>query len=599
MTTLLYTIEEMADSNLTFAKVVANPSVYSWSQAYHAGKLFAVLSLETEDDLKEKDYLNVLGKEILDNLEQEFFALEKKDLESIKQAVLETSKKVADDVSCSFSVAAFIGNILYVYILGDGKITLKRDGKLGNLIESYDQTSTSLKFASGFLQDDDTIILQTKQFARAISSEVLTELLNTLTPSEAAENLAPLIHEKEESGASSIIINYKPEEKIEDPIQEEPEEIKEEHVTEEQPAPFYESNFSNSAKFTNSLRPLRSVFSKIKFPGTSSLNHPRKVILTVVVLIVIVFVASVAFALKNQQDTKVKAEFAQIYPAAEKKYEEGQGLMELNQILAKDSFTQAKNILEQGVNKLPKNSSEQKQVLSLLEKINSALGSSANLAKVSAKQVDLSKSAILSLETKQSGVSYAYDDKNIYMLSTDGIYSFDLDGANKKQIIKNSDIWQSGVSVFPYSGYLYVTDKKQGQIIKFIPTDTGYSNNNYFAQTQDFPKAVSMAIDNNIYVLSSDGSINKYFKGSSADFSLKGLDKDLSSPIKIYTTPDFDNIYVLDKGNGRIVVFDKSGNYKAAYSASIIKNAKDFDVLEKDKIIYILSSGKLYEIDLK
>ena len=58
---------------MTFAKIVANPSAFSWSQVYSAGKLFAVISLEAQEETLEKDFLNVLGKEILNTLEQEFF----------------------------------------------------------------------------------------------------------------------------------------------------------------------------------------------------------------------------------------------------------------------------------------------------------------------------------------------------------------------------------------------------------------------------------------------------------------------------------------------------------------------------------------------
>jgi hypothetical protein len=206
---------------------------------------------------------------------------------------------------------------------------------------------------------------------------------------------------------------------------------------------------------------------------------------------------------------------------------------------------------------------------------------------------------MLSLETKQSGISFSYDDKNIYELTQTGVYSFSLDGTNKKQIVENNNMWQEGIGIFPYFGNLYILDKKQGQIIKLVQTESGYSNSNYFNSKQDLSKANSLAIDNNIYVLETSGNVNKYFKGSPVDFSLKGLNKNLSAPIKIYTTPDFENIYILDKGNGRIVVFDKNGNFKADYNDSIVKNAKDFDVLEKDKIVYVLSLGKLYQIDIK
>jgi len=55
----------------------------------------------------------------------------------------------------------------------------------------------------------------------------------------------------------------------------------------------------------------------------------------------------------------------------------------------------------------------------------------------------------------------------------------------------------------------------------------------------------------------------------------------------------------LDNGNSRIVVLDKNGSYKSQYQTSIIKNTKDFEVIEGGKKIFILSQNKIYQIDLK
>jgi len=148
---------------------------------------------------------------------------------------------------------------------------------------------------------------------------------------------------------------------------------------------------------------------------------------------------------------------------------------------------------------------------------------------------------------------------------------------------------------------LYVLEKSQNQILKFVNSGSEYSKADYLTASEkpDFSKATSITIDNNVYVLFSGGTVSKYFKGNSQDFSLKGLDKPMSSPTRIYSNPDFDNIYILDNGNSRILAFDKTGNFKAQYQAQVIKNAKDFEVLEKDKKIFVLSSGKVYQIDIK
>jgi len=597
----------MPESNLTFAKIVANPSSYSWSQVYSAGKLFAVLSLETQEEIREKDYLNVLGKEILETLEQEFFTLETKDLESIKQAVLATSSKIPQEVTCSFVIGSVTNNVLYVYVLGNGRISLKREEKLGNLLDVRDQKSDSLKVASGFLQDNDIVILQTKQFSDIISIGTLTEFMDGLPLQEAAENLAPLVHEKEEAGAAAIIINYKAtaeeaEAAEEETEIEEPRETKEEAATQE--SPFYTPSVSSTPNFFTKVKQFFfSLLSRVKARNNLALdlNHPRKVILTIVAVILIVFVGSIIFAMNKQQNEKTLSAFQDIYPQAQKKYSEGQGLLELNQNLARNSFSQAVAILEGGKDKLPKNSKEEKQVLDLLAKVNSALSSSSGVTNAQAKQVAESVSPLLSAETKNDGLYFTEDSKNLYGLTSEQVYSLDNDGSNKKTLIKNDNDWQKAGGLSIYFGNIYVLDKKQNQILKFVQTDSGFSKTNYFPKdtTPDFSKAISMAIDSSIYVLSSDRSIAKYTKGNADNFSLTGLDKSLSNPTGIFTTINDNNLYILDNGNSRILVFDKSGNYKNQYQASVIKGAKDFEVLEKDKKIYVLSSGKVYEINLK
>ncbi len=594
----------MSEPTLNFAKVVANPNVFSWSQAYNAGKLFAVLSLEAKEETKEKDYLNVLGKEILNALEQEFFSLEAKDLESIKQAVVTTSEKIPAEVTCSFVIGAVINNILYLYVSGNGRASLKREGKLGNLVEAIDQPAKSLKIASGFLQDGDIIILQTKQFFEVISIETLSDFTDNLPPSEIAENLAPLVHEKEEAGASAIIVSYKAasvEEVAEEPKDVEIEEKAVEDEENSSESPFYAPSVTQKTNIFSKITPVVAMlFSRIKRPQDLEFSHSRKVILTIVVAILIVFVGSVFFAINKQQSERTQAAFQATYPEALKKYNEGQSLLELNQNLARDNFQQAQQILNNGKDSLPKNSKEEQQVLDLLSKVNTALSASSGVTEAQAKEVPNDTSQFLLAQTKNSGSYFAEDASHIYGLTDSEIYTLNLDGTNKKSIITNEDDWQSAGGLSTYNGNIYVLDKKINQILKFVQADSGYVKSNYFPSSPpDLSKAVSIAIDSSIYVLSSDGNISKFNKGNAESFSINGLDAPLSNPTRIYTNLNVDNVYILDNGSSRIVVLDKSGNYKSQYQANIIKSAKDFEVLEKDKKIYVLSNGKTYEIDLK
>ena len=614
----------MADTNVTFAKIVATPTLFSWAQAYNAGKLFAVLSLEkNEEELEEKDLLNILGKEILDNLEQEFYSLETKDLDSIKNAVLVTSKKIPEDVFCSFVIGAIVGNILYAFVLGKGKVDIKREDKFGTILHVEEGASSSIKAASGFLQNDDVVVLQTIQFTDIFPSEVISSSIDHQPPSEVAETLAPKLHSNEsgQSGAAAVIVSYKAaetsaeeeEEKEEAVFKESPVEEKKdkEEIAEEKPEPQEEEFIQapiaiKQAGYTKILSKAPALFSKtlesLKVPKVSGLNHSRKIFLTIAVIIAIVFVASILLANKKQNDAKTAAMFAQVYPQAQKKYDEGQSLVGLNQNLAHDSFQASQKILEDGKTKFPKNSNEEKQILSLLDKVNQALQASSGVTSSSANQVDTNSSAILSLEAKTSGANYfTQDDKNIYYVDSNGVSSVAKSGGNPKVIVKPSDLPKNIGGLSVYYGNIYVLDKDGKQINKYVQTSGGFSKASYFASgvSPDLSSANAITIDGSIWILFSDGSIEKFTKGSSDSFSVTGLDKSFSSPSRISTNVDFDNIYILDKGNSRIVVLDKNGSYKAQYQATILKTASDFEALEKDKKVYVLSGGKVYQIDLK
>ena len=171
---------------------------------------------------------------------------------------------------------------------------------------------------------------------------------------------------------------------------------------------------------------------------------------------------------------------------------------------------------------------------------------------------------------------------------------------NSKKTTISKKTWKTEGGLGLFGSNVYVLDRADG-ILKFIPgSDGSYSSNDYFSSdTPDFSKSSALAIDGSIYVLNKDGSIDKYTKGKSDTFSVSGLDQELNGPTRLYTNEDSNNIYVLDNGNSRIVVLDKDGNFKISYKAAQIKSAKDMDVDEANDKIYILSSGKVYEISTK
>jgi hypothetical protein len=601
----------MPESDISFAKIAANPTPTTWSQAYNAGKLFAVLSLEKkakeneveqeEEKIEENDFLAILGKGILDTLENEYFTLEAKELDPIKNAILITAHKIPEDVKASFVITALVKNVLYVFILGSGKIYLKRGDNFGPILQLTHDESTPIKAASGFVQKDDVIILETKQFSEIIPAEKLTTTIDNLPPSEIVEALAPTIHGHEQGGAAAIVISFK-DVLMETAVEEEQkEEIEEEKTLEDEVEEAPIETTSSSPAFLNSLSQLfKKFFGKMHFKKPQKFNHSKKMYLSIAVIVAVILVVSIFMAIKKQNEAKVKAMFDGVYPVALKEYNEGESLLDLNQNLARDSFTASKKRIDENLAKFAKGSNEEKQLTELLGKVEKAIGSTSGINQVKATEASKDKSDFLSFVSSSKATAFAQDKDNIYSVDKDGIYSVAKGKENVKKIITNDSDWKNVAAISPYLSNIYVLDKVKGGVIKFVGSDSGYGKAKYFSDSEpDLTTAKSIAIDGSIWLLLSDGTILKYTRGKADTISLTGLDSPLSKPTKIYTSTDFDNVYVLDNGNSRIVVFDKTGNYKEQYSASVLKSAKELEVLESDKKIYALSGSKIFEIGLK
>jgi len=569
------------------SKIVSTPNATSWSQAYNAGKLYAVLALEREPQEQEVEVeteldLNIVGKETLEALENEFFSLENKDLEGIKSAVEKASTKLSSGIKASLVVAAENGNILYIAIKGKGKVDLKRQGQIGTVLESSDENE--IKTGSGFLEDSDVLILQTPQFSELVPKDVLVGSIDSQTPSEIAETLAPTVHQGGKGGAASIILKYKDEAPPSSPAE-----------TASPQAPTEESKAKIGLKIVNNYFFQAKNLIKERGINIPSLPHSKKVLLTVGLILVLVFAGIVILAAKKQGDEKIKEAYAQYFVEAQNKYEEGQSLLDLNQALARESFSEAKRILEEGQNRFSENSEEGKQVKELLSKVNEALSDSSGVSNVNPTEVNRSESELLSFALEEtSGLRFAKDDRNVYVITKNSVSS------DARELIKNSNDWSDAAGLGTFFGNIYVLDRATDQILKFVATSGGeYGNSNYFTASQkpDLSEAADMAIDGSIYVLLKDGTVLKFTRGVKDNWQVQGLDKPLSNPARIYTDSE-SNIYILDNGNSRIVEIGKDGRYQSQYVASILKDAKEMDVNEASGEIFILSGSKIFKIDL-
>ena len=603
--------------NLQITKITASATPKAWSQAYHAGNLTAVITV-TPNEKETGPSVAIVGKDLLNTFESEYFTIENKSLATIKEAVETTYKKSASTHTISLLVAAAIQNTLYVVLAGSGDIFLLRQGKIGTLLEQ--RGDKDILSSSGFLEHGDIVVLASPAFLELVDKEKLFTTLNENALADAGDLLTPTIHAASKGDAAALFLKYedehpsvthKPAEKDEEK-KEEKEEIKHEKEQKEEDKD-KESEHKPSVHMPSVhelpteidtepilSRPLDGEEQPVR-RKKSGLSHQRKLLLTIVIVLLLVLGATVYFALARQKAAQQTALFTASFPTAQSKYDEGVGLLDLNVTVAKQDLLDAQQILQGLQAKLDKNSQEEKKVEGLLTQVNDKLTIASNANAVSSTKVVPSDNSVLAYALAHTDSQYITEDTaNLYTINNQGITQVSKKTGSPKTIVTNTSSWKSVGGFATYLNNFYVLDTPAG-IYKFAGSGSKYTKSNYLASgvNPDLSQAKDIAIDGSIWVVNSDGTILKFTKGKQDSLTISGLDKPLSSPTRIYTTVDMDNVYILDNGNARLVEIDKNGAYKAQYATGLLKNATQLTVDEKNKTATFISSGTAYQIALK
>jgi hypothetical protein len=165
-----------------------------------------------------------------------------------------------------------------------------------------------------------------------------------------------------------------------------------------------------------------------------------------------------------------------------------------------------------------------------------------------------------------------------------------------------ADEWGRIVDAVGFGGNLYLLDASaEGQIWKYLRVKSGLSSKRGYlkGESYDLSEAVRMAIDGSVWVLFSDGTIVKYTRGQKDAFVVTGLDKGFEEPVGIFTSPEVENLYVLDHKQTRVVVISKTGEYKAQYIWPGMAGVKDVVVSEELRKMFLLTGEKIFTIELK
>lgn len=165
--------------------------------------------------------------------------------------------------------------------------------------------------------------------------------------------------------------------------------------------------------------------------------------------------------------------------------------------------------------------------------------------------------------------------------------------------------FRRGISLLAWGSRIYILDNIEGQIWRYTYRglrEVFGPGESYITDDTEITDAIDFAIDANIYVLSEDGGISKFYAGTKQDFYVNNPPFAMfKSPEIIYTNDRLDQIYVLDSRDARVLVYDKesqTGNirYSAQYVFDDVGEVRDIYADPDSQKVYVLTENKVLEL---
>lgn len=644
---------------IEIAKLVGKSNNQMWAQVHSFfpegekrkwGALVAAVGLR----LKEEEVdLAAVGGEIIKRLHESYYGSgDGASLEHLK----ETLRKINEEFSNGLEVTLVCGvmqttaEIFYGAVLGKGRVMLRREGELVVLLGGYKVASSrEIEGVSGHLKEDDVVILGSEDLFTAFEEGETWKAIGSLKQVEAmVDQVAPWVHRLEEAVVAGVFVGIERE-------AEQGDEIEAVGAEEESPSESLRQRVKNTGFL--SRRSVSQMTSRVwlglkrfRVRQTSEVvrteeevkERRRKLIGTVAILLMMLLLMSLGFAQIKQRTSVESRAFEEVKEIVELKTAESKSLKDINNLRARTLLLEAEQIVSEykrreGRYKKSEEWINAKQAelevmiaqLIQIKQVEGGVFLDLNLVREgsSGSEMDFDGENLLVLDSQAEVVlAIKIDSKKAevvgggdllrgatltavyfkrgFVVSDRGVVELDLKNKTSAVVIDSSGDnanWGEIGQIDVFGGNLYLLDKGKSEIYRYRGIEGGFGTKQDWLGAgvgPDYSKVVSMAIDGSIWLMTESGKIERYTQGTGKVVEILGLDKPFSEAEAIYADEESEWVYILDKGNSRVVRINKEGEYESQWRWDRLSEMTDMVVSEKAGKILLLGESTIYEIEI-
>jgi hypothetical protein len=518
-----------------------------------------------------------------------------------------------------------VGSVVHLVLRGAGGVFVKRGMELANLMNKEGSIS-------GEVRERDTVLLTSEGFTRLLPKEDIVRVFDRQTATEVAETLTLLLHERK-GGAGSVALVFEVSqfEKIQSvQVKEIP-----------RPEPVQLGNTSVRPTWVLSLAKQGEGVQKRVVNWIQNLRHdPLALRRLGAVVVIVLFLVSVGLGVMKQASAQKNKEAHAALSDAQHAFDEGVALLELNPVKGRERLQSAKARIESLGTSVNPRTKEARDLALLLTQITDNLTQAMQITEApltlfydmglvkqnaQATTIALGGDTVivadqpggtvyrLNITTKKADIlaggeffegisAVGVHGTVVYTLTSDGVVQTTLGDKKSTLAVKKSDQWGLLAALVSFGGNVYLLDTSASRIWKYTATENGFSDIREYLNPDTLPdlsSATGMSIDGTVWVGTRRGDILRFVQGREETFVPKGVEPDLGDDLVVYATDETNHLYVLDRSSSRVVVLDKDGTYLAQYRFTSETPPTALVVSEEAKKILLLSSGKLYSIDIK
>lgn len=584
---------------------------------HRRGHLFGLINLHS---ISTSD-LPALGRQIIDAINQKYFSLDSDNLaHDLSQSL--SSLPLPSTVTANIALAVVCHQRVHLAISGAADIILRRHPTISHLLSS----SVNQSLLSGPAIDNDTFFLATTPFLTQFGLEAINTALSLPQLEDTEENLISSLYAHDnQNGLAAALIRLHADDTDTSSIPD----------ISSPPAPPPPAIVPSPPRrlFPNFLKKLIPPRPTYVTPLQGREYHRRRRLRTVVAVVLLIGLAVSSYlGYRRNQQHRLELSYQQLKSDLDQKLADATAVKTLNLDNSLNLARQAQDLFTQlqALNlHFSELSSYPDRLNSLLSQTGSADTSPAQVFYDTSlitdnpqfSQILISDSRLYLLDSAsgrvdlvnlsgkstqkfsqtsslQGALAFAENQKNIYILRSDGLYLATSESLSQVVNFTNSNPVLHPIDFAFWNSSLYLLDPDNTAIWKLAPSSSGFSSpTTWLKSVKDFPSnSASLAINGNVWLLTATGQISSYLRGLPQDFSVSSVYQ-ATTANHLVTTSDGKYLAFIADGN-YVYLYQKTGEVQARYNFAD-KKVLDLALSSDSTAIYLLCSDqKIYQITL-